>query len=151
MGGHRGTGGGDGQEHGGMIVAELKSPLPNVMYADRLRTMSRHRGAGRGMYVCMYVCMYVHTIVEGMACMCSIYLYYPASLTLSLSVMSAPCCCRRSEQVAVRPLPAAQWRAVHPFYNNREIERQRERETDQTRDTQDRNTDAKIEEDSRTG
>ncbi len=39
-------------------MAELKSPLPNVMYADRLQTMSRHRGAGRGMYVCMYVCAY---------------------------------------------------------------------------------------------
>ncbi len=34
-------------------MAELKSQLPNVMYADRLRTMSRHRGAGRGMYVCV--------------------------------------------------------------------------------------------------
>jgi hypothetical protein len=79
-------------------VAELKSPLPNVMYADRLWTMSRHRGAGRGMYVCMYV----HTIVDGMACMGSICLYYPASLTLFLAVMSAPCC-RRSEQVAVWP------------------------------------------------
>ncbi len=40
-------------------MAELKSHLPNVMYAGRLRTMSRHRGAGRGMYVCMYVCMFV--------------------------------------------------------------------------------------------
>ena len=39
-------------------MAELKSQLPNVMYAGRLRTMSRHRGAGRGMYVCMYVCAY---------------------------------------------------------------------------------------------
>ena len=64
--------------------------------------MSRHRGAGRGMYVCMYV----HTIVDGMACMCSICLYHPASLTLSLAVMSAPCC-RRSEQIAVWPLQAA--------------------------------------------
>jgi hypothetical protein len=40
--------------------------------------------------------------VDGMACMCSIYLYYPASLTSSLTVMSAPCC-RRSEQTAVWP------------------------------------------------
>ena len=79
-------------------MAELKSQLPNVMYAGRLRTMSRHRGAGRGMYVCMYV----HTIVDGMACMCSIYLYDPASLTSFFAVMSAPCC-RRSEQVAVWP------------------------------------------------
>jgi hypothetical protein len=39
-------------------VAELKSQQPNVMYAGRLRTISRHRGAGRGMYVCMYVCAY---------------------------------------------------------------------------------------------
>ncbi len=39
-------------------MAELKSQLPNFMYAGRLRTMSRHRGAGRGMYVCMYVCAY---------------------------------------------------------------------------------------------
>ena len=54
MDGHRGTGGRDGQEQGG-IVAELKSQLPNVMYAGRLGIMSRHRGAGRGMYVCMYV------------------------------------------------------------------------------------------------
>ena len=37
-------------------MAELKSQLPNVMYAGRLRTMSRHRGAGR--VVCMYVCAY---------------------------------------------------------------------------------------------
>ncbi len=57
MDGHRGTGGGGGQEQGG-IVAELKSQLPNVMYAVRLRTMSRRRGARRGMYVCMYVCAY---------------------------------------------------------------------------------------------
>ena len=57
MDGHRGTGGGGGQEQGG-IVAELQSQLPNVMYAGRLQTMSRHRGAGRGMYVCMYVCAY---------------------------------------------------------------------------------------------
>ena len=100
----------------------------------------------------MYVCMYVHTIVDGMACMCSIYLYYPASLTLFLAVMSAPCC-RRSEQVAVSPLPAAQWRAVHSAYNNRETERQRDkgREIGQIRDTQERNTDTQIEEDSRVG
>ena len=118
------------------------------MYAGRLLTISRHRGAGRGMYVCMYV----HTIVDGMACMCSICLYYPASLTLSLAVMSAPCW-RRSEQRAVWPFQAAQWRAVHPIYNNRETERQRERDrSDQIRDTQERNTtDTQIEEDSRVG
>ncbi len=111
-------------------MAELQSHLPNVMYAGRLRTMSRHRGAGRGMYVCMYV----HTIVDGMACMCSIYLYYPASLTLFLAVMSAPFC-RRSEQIAVWPLKAAQWRAVHPNYNNRETEGQRERDRSDQRHT----------------
>jgi hypothetical protein len=111
-------------------VAELQSPLPNVMYAGRLRTVSRHRGAGRGMYVCMYV----HTIVDGMACMCSIYLYYSASLTLSLAVMSAPCC-RRSEQTAVWPYQAALWRAVQSNYNNRETERQRERDRSDQRHT----------------
>jgi hypothetical protein len=95
--------------------------------------------------------MYVHTIVDGMACMCSIYLYYPASLTLILAVMSTPCW-RRSEQVAVWPSQAAQWRAVYPPYNNRETtERQREREIGQIRDTQERNKDTQIEEDSRTG
>ena len=123
MDGHRGTGGGGGQEQGG-IVAELQSQLPNVMYACRLGPcpVTGARG-GVCMYVCMYairraadgqrgmggvgeirgegyVCMYVHTVVDGMACICSIYLYDPASLTLSLAVMSAPCC-RRSEQIAV--------------------------------------------------
>jgi hypothetical protein len=67
--------------------------------------------------------------------MCSICLYYPASLTLVLAVMSAPCC-RRSEQVAVWPLKAAQWRAVHPPYNNRETERQRERDRSDQRHTE---------------
>ena len=66
--------------------------------------------------------------------MCSIYLYYPASLTLSLAVMSAPCC-RRSEQIAVWPLMAALWRAVYPSYNNRETERQRERDRSDQRHT----------------
>ena len=78
--------------------------------------------------------MYVHTIVDGMACMCSIYLYYPASLTLVFAAMSAPCC-RRSEQRAVWPYSAAQWRAVHPHYNNRETERQRERDRSDQRHT----------------
>jgi hypothetical protein len=78
--------------------------------------------------------MYVHTIVDGMACMCSIYLYYPASLTMSLAVVSAPCC-RRSEQVSVLPLMAASWRAVLPNYNNRETERQRERDRSDQRHT----------------
>ena len=36
MDGHRGTGGGGGQEQG-WIAAELQSQLPNVMYAGRLR------------------------------------------------------------------------------------------------------------------
>ena len=96
MDGHRGTGGGGGQEQE-WIVEELKSSLPNVMYAGRLRTMFPSPGGGEG-----YVCMYVHTIVDGMACMCSICLYDPASLTLPLTVMSAPCC-SRSEQIAVWP------------------------------------------------
>jgi hypothetical protein len=111
-------------------VAELKSQLPNVMYAGRLRTMSRYRGAGRGRYVYMYVQM----IVDGMACMCSTCLYYPTSLTLVLAVMSAPCC-RRSEQAAVSPFRAAIWRAVDPSYNNRETERQRERDRSDQRHT----------------
>ena len=59
--------------------------------------------------------------------MCSIYLYYPASLTLVFVVMSATCC-RRSEQAAVSPLRAERWRAVNPSYDNRETERQRERD-----------------------
>jgi hypothetical protein len=54
-------------------------------------------------------------------------LYYPASLTSSLTVVSAPFW-RRSEQVAAWPLKAATWRAVSPPYNNREAERQRERD-----------------------
>jgi hypothetical protein len=74
----------------------------------------------------MYVCMYVHTIVDGMACMCSIYLYYPASLTLSFAVMSAPIL-RRSATVSVWPSAAALCTAVHPFYNNRETETERDR------------------------
>jgi hypothetical protein len=78
--------------------------------------------------------MYVHTIVDGMACMCGIYLYYPASLTSSLAVMSAPCC-RRSEQTAVWPLLPAKWRAVLLYYNNRETERQRERDRSDQRHT----------------
>jgi hypothetical protein len=78
--------------------------------------------------------MYVYTIVDGMACMCSICLYYPASLTLFLAVMSAPCW-RRSEQIAVWPLLAAVWRAVHSNYNNRETERQRERDRSDQRHT----------------
>ena len=69
----------------------------------------------------MYVCMYVHTIVDGMACMCSIYLYDPASLTLFFAVMSAPIL-SRSLVVSVWPLPAAQCNAVSPPYNNRETE-----------------------------
>ena len=66
--------------------------------------------------------------------------------------MSAPCW-RRSEQRVVWPLPAAIWRAVLLYYNNRETERQRERDrSDQIRDTQERHTtDTQIEEDSRVG
>jgi hypothetical protein len=127
MGGHRGTGGGVGQEQG-WIVAEMKSQLANVMYPGPCPVTG-----GRG-GVCMYVCMYVHTVVDGMACMCSIYLYYPASLTMSLAVMSAPCR-RRSEQAAVWPQRAVQWRAVLPPYNNRETERQRERDRSDQRHT----------------
>jgi hypothetical protein len=41
----------EGREEG---VAELQLQPPNVMYAGRLRNMSRHRGAGRGVYVCAY-------------------------------------------------------------------------------------------------
>ena len=69
--------------------------------------------------------MYVRTISYGTACMCGIYLY-PASLTLFLAAMSAPCC-RRSAQVSVRPLPAARCRAVDSYYNNRETETERDR------------------------
>ena len=46
---------------------------------------------------------------------------------------------------------AALWRAVYPFYNNRETERQREREIGQIRDTQEKTTDTQIGEDSRVG
>jgi hypothetical protein len=90
--------------------------------------------------------MFVHTIVDGMAC---IYRYYPASLTISLAVMSAPFC-RRSEQVSVSPLLAAMWRALHPHYNNRETERQRDRDRSNQRHTGG-NTDTQIEEGSREG
>ena len=54
MDGHRGTGGGGGQEQGG-IVAELQSQLPNVMYAGSLRPSPVTGGRGG---VCMYVCAY---------------------------------------------------------------------------------------------
>ena len=54
MDGHRGTGGGGGQEQG-WIVAELKSQLPNVMYAGRLGPWPVTGGRGG---VCMYVCAY---------------------------------------------------------------------------------------------
>ncbi len=73
----------------------------------------------------------MHTIV---AYMCSIYLYYPASLTSVFAVMSAPCW-RRSEQRAVWPYQAAIWRAVTPSYNNRETEKQRERDRSDQRHT----------------
>ena len=43
----------------------------------QIGTMSRHRGAGRGMYVCMYV----HTIVDGTACMCSIHMSLLSCIT----------------------------------------------------------------------
>ena len=92
----------------------------------------------------MYVCMYVHTIVDGIACMCSICLYYPASLTLSLAVMSAP----------YRP-QSGHYRLQYggPWIPTTITERQRDkgREIGQIRDTQERNTDTQIEEDSRAG
>jgi hypothetical protein len=57
--------------------------------------------------------------------MCGIYLY-PASLTLSLAVMSAPIL-RRSATVSVWPKKAAACNAVNPNYNNRETETERDR------------------------
>ena len=61
-GGHRGTGGGGGEEQGWIVgEGEYLSKYETLcMVADR--GVSGHRGAGR--------CMYVH----GMACMCGIYL-----------------------------------------------------------------------------
>ena len=69
--------------------------------------------------------MYVHTIQYETACMCGIYLY-PASLTLSFAVMSAPIL-RRSAAILVWPPRAALCNAVDPYYNNRETETERDR------------------------
>jgi len=69
--------------------------------------------------------MYARTISYGTACMCGIYLY-PASLTPSFAVMSAPIL-RRSATVSVWPLRAAKCNAVFPNYNNRETETERDR------------------------
>ena len=69
--------------------------------------------------------MYVHTISYGTACMCGIYLY-PASLTLVFAVISAPIS-SRSLVVSVWPLMAALCNAVHPYYNKRETETERNR------------------------
>ena len=83
--------------------------------------------------------MYVHTISYGTACMCGIYLY-PASLTSSFALMSAPIL-RRSATVSVWPLKAALCNAVFPkSYNNRETETERDRSGQGHTDT-DRHTD----------
>jgi hypothetical protein len=92
-GGHRGTGGGGGEEQGWIVgEGEYLSKYETLcMVADR--GVSGHRGAGR--------CMYVH----GMACMCGISTI-SASLTSFLAAISAPFSKSR-EQMSLWPFQAA--------------------------------------------
>ena len=61
-GGHRGTGGGDGEEQGWIVGGgRILKYARYVMYVGN-KGLSGHRRAGR--------CMHVH----GMACMCGMYL-----------------------------------------------------------------------------
>ncbi len=61
-GGHRGTGGGGGEEQGWIMGQGKYFTEYETLCTVADRVVSGHRGAGR--------CMYVH----GMACMCDIYL-----------------------------------------------------------------------------